>query len=68
MAQIKIEGYMCEVVRVSEYPRGPDGTCAFCEGDPCLEYPERYGDTGMKRYDRDGNSWDTCPCCEGRPT
>lgn len=68
MAQIEIRGYLCEVVRISDYARGPDGTCAFCHGDPCLEHPDDYGDTAMKQYDADGNWWDTCPCCEGRPT
>lgn len=69
MAKVKICGYECEVVTVNEYARGPNGRCAFCDGDPCLEYPERHGDTAMKQYDKDeGGEWSTCPCCEGRPT
>ncbi|MBD9511592.1 hypothetical protein IB265_33080 [Ensifer sp. ENS10] len=66
--KIKIMGYECEVSHISDYARGPDGTCAFCKGDPCLEDKESTGPTAMQQYDADGKWWDACPCCEGRPT
>jgi hypothetical protein len=28
-----------DVTDFAEYLRGPDGTCAFCHGDPCAEKP-----------------------------
>lgn len=69
MSKIKIHGYECEVEYINEYARGPNGRCAFCNGDPCLEYPDRYGETAMKEYNKDTEGdWDTCPCCEGAPT
>lgn len=55
-----------EVAFVSEFPRGVDGTCAFCHGDPCAEAG---GDTDIARYAaRNKTSFETCPCCGGRPT
>ena len=68
MPKMKIEGYECEVVNINDYARGPDGTCAFCKSDSCLEYKDRTGPTAMQQYDEDGHYWETCPCCKGRPT
>lgn len=66
---MKINGYECNVVRISDgYARGPNGTCAFCEGDPCNEHPEENGDTAIKKYALDYPRFETCPCCNGRPT
>lgn len=72
MALTTIAGYQCEVVSVSDgYPRGPDHTCAFCCGDPCAEHPELFSENGAAIYnyseERDGK-FETCPCCQGRPT
>jgi hypothetical protein len=54
-----------------DFARGPDGTCAFCEGDPCAEdpaSPER-----IHRYMAGNPEWPWwqpahCPFCKGRPT
>lgn len=59
---------MLTVTRIAELPRGVDGTCAFCHGDPGAEYsPET---SLIARYfDRGRGAWAvTCPCCDGRPT
>jgi hypothetical protein len=66
---MNINGYECEVDCISDgYARGPDGTCAFCAGDPCNEYPEQNPDAAMKKYAVENPRFETCPCCEGRPT
>jgi len=57
---------MLTVIYIAEFPRGIDGTCAYCHGDPCAEdsVPESLITKFFKR-----NSWaETCPCCNGRPT
>jgi hypothetical protein len=65
-----------EVAYFAEFPRGPDGTCAFCRGDPCAENPpahtmSKLGDPPGYRiasyYERNPDAV-TCPMCEGRPT
>lgn len=43
----------------------PDGTCAFCCGDPCAEDGD---DTRIAEYYRRNPRAETCPVCEGRPT
>lgn len=56
-----------EVSRIAAgFPRGANGTCAFCAGDPCAETsPE---DAPISKYMRGGNWRETCPFCQGRPT
>ena len=72
MAIISVEGELLEVVKVVEYARGPDGTCAFCAGDPCNEDNEDNDGNMMvtsiyRFYEK--NKWaSTCPVCNGRPT
>lgn len=57
---------MLTVIYIAEYPRGVNGTCAYCHGDPCAER-SRATSLIAKYYAR--NSWaQTCPCCDGRPT
>lgn len=50
---------------VSEFPRGKDGCCAFCGGDPC---GERDPESNIGKYMRLTTWAETCPVCEGRPT
>lgn len=101
-----------DVTHYAEFLRDPDGTCAFCHGDPCAERPcpdcgggcikiiksgevplpdlpvrtfrearwsfqhVPHGDgcTRVTWIDRefaatpDYSFFETCPCCEGRPT
>jgi hypothetical protein len=57
---------MLTVIYIAEYPRGVDGTCAFCHGDPCAE---RSGpDTLIGKYFAEYSWAETCPCCAGKPT
>lgn len=101
-----------DVTHYAEFLRGPDGTCAFCHGDPCAErpcpdcggsyikiiksgevprpglpvrtfreacwsfqhVPHVGGCTRVTWIDRefaatpDYSFFETCPCCQGRPT
>ncbi len=62
------------VMRFSEYPRGEDGLCVLCKGDPCNEDPPVEGEpeTLIAMYYRigkeNGYTWETCPVCDGRPS
>jgi hypothetical protein len=57
----------------SDFPRNPDGTCAFCLGDPCAEWsgPDsaiaRWFARNLDSY-RNAHMDMTCPMCGGRPT
>ena len=55
-----------DVSHIAEYPRGADGMCAYCQGDPCAETspPESLIAKYFARFDWVG----ACPCCDGRPT
>lgn len=55
------------VIYIAEFPRGVDGTCAYCHGDPCAE---RSPATSLiaKFFEHNASWADTCPCCGGRPT
>ena len=56
-----------EVTYFAEFLRGPDGTCAFCHGDPCAESSPQ--DSFIARYMQEYKAWaETCPVCDGRPT
>lgn len=58
-----------DVIYHAEFLRGPDGTCAFCHGDPCAE--RSAPDSLIARERAVAPSWapfETCPCCLGRPT
>ena len=63
---------MLTVICIAEFPRGVDGTCAFCHGDPCAEtspessYIWRYMNLPM--YPESPYRPQTCPLCDGRPT
>jgi len=51
----------------ADFPRGPDGTCAFCQGDPCAERSAL--DSAIGAYMARNSTWaETCPMCLGRPT
>lgn len=58
--------YDLEVVYISDYPRGVDGTCAFCKGDPCVETPA--APYRIRQYHETCPWSGTCPMCLGRPT
>jgi hypothetical protein len=54
------------VYLTTDFPRGVDGTCAYCHGDPCNE--DDNPDSLIAKY-LDRNPWDiACPCCHGQPT
>jgi hypothetical protein len=51
---------------IGEYPRGSDGCCAFCHGDPCAE---RSGpETHIGKFYAENPKAETCPMCDGRAT
>lgn len=51
----------------AEYPRGNDGLCALCHGDPCNEYSPP--DSLIARWWKENESCaSTCPVCGGRPS
>lgn len=54
-----------DVSRIADYPRGANGTCAFCAGDPCAEDG---GDTLIAAYFQRNPRAATCPMCGGQPT
>jgi hypothetical protein len=55
-----------DVLHWAEFPRGADGTCAFCHGDPCAENGDK--DALISRLFAE-NTWvQTCPVCDGRAT
>lgn len=71
MAKVKINfvNGECEVEVKSfwEYMRGPDGACALCKGDPCLE-EKNSKNKKLKDFWKNNPDADTCPVCLGRPT
>lgn len=64
--QIGDETHTLEVTHFSEYPRGTDGRCALCKGDPCAEYSAEDSLIALLYVLEPYTS--TCPVCEGRPT
>lgn len=56
------------------FARDADSCCAFCHGDPCAEYspPESRIAQYHERHAVDRvkypGCYDTCPCCNGRPS
>ena len=58
---------LLEVSGIAEgYARGPNGTCAFCNGDPCAE--DSKPGTHIADFFLRNPRAETCPCCGGRPT
>lgn len=58
-----------DVIYFAEYLRDVDGLCAFCHGDPCGE--RSAPDSLIMREIAATPSYgtfETCPCCLGRPT
>lgn len=55
-----------DVDYISDFPRGPDGTCAYCLGDPCAEQRPTHPRIASY-YARNPNAA-TCPMCDGRAT
>jgi hypothetical protein len=55
-----------DVKYIAQFPRGADGTCAFCHGDPCNE--ESDSDSEIAKYFAETKNAETCPMCEGRAT
>jgi hypothetical protein len=63
--------YEIEVDHITaDYPRGEDGTCAFCHADPCDE--KKDVNTFIHQFyvdsKEEGYNPLTCPMCDGRPT
>lgn len=54
--------------------KGPDGRCAFCEGDPIAETdaaPQRICDYMAGLFKGEPTTWmrpESCPFCNGRPS
>lgn len=59
-------GYtLLDVAYISNFPRGVDGDCAFCHGDPCAEYSDSDSPIARLRA-KLGKLFETCPMCDGR--
>lgn len=71
MSKIKfyagVSEFHIKVDSIDEFPRGEDGTCALCKGDPCCEHKRSKNSLIAKFYKENPNAV-TCPCCDGRPT
>lgn len=63
---MKVEGFEINVTSFNEFMRGPGGSCAFCKGDPCNEFPKK--GSVISRFYEENPLADTCPVCDGRPT
>lgn len=63
----RFERILLEVKHFAEYPRGRDGTCALCHGDP-LNEKNPAADTLIKRFYEDNPGAQTCPVCFGKAT
>jgi hypothetical protein len=69
MPIIRISGHDCNVVDIADgFARGEDGTCAFCNGDPCNEFPTADSNPAIIKFYKDYPDAPTCPCCDGKPT
>ncbi len=55
-----------EVAYIADFPCAPNGTCAFCLGDPCAENQPPHPRIAAY-YARNADA-QTCPMCDGRPT
>ncbi len=56
-----------EVELFSDFPRGSDGLCALCHGDPCND--RSAPDSLIAQWWAENKSWaSTCPVCDGRPS
>lgn len=55
-----------EVTDFYEFPRGSDGLCALCHGDPCAETSAP--DSLIAQLYRAEPGTSTCPVCDGRPS
>lgn len=53
-----------EVEHFSEFPRGKDGLCALCKGDPCNEFSPP--DSLIARWWKENPHGSTYPVCNGR--
>lgn len=66
MTLMEVHGEQLEVGAIYDFARGLDGTCAFCQGDPCNE--AKSIDTPISRFYAKNTHAETCPVCDGRPT
>jgi hypothetical protein len=65
----KGEEVWLDVIYFAEFLRDVDGLCAFCHGDPCGE--NSAPDSLIMREiaaTPSYSTFETCPCCQGRPT
>lgn len=70
MATIEFYGLFDDVLEIevsywAEYPRGVDGMCAFCHGDPIGERSET---SRIAEFLKAFSQEEHCPVCLGRPT
>ena len=57
------------VAEWAQYLRDVNGLCAFCHGDPCAESSPPDSLIARERACSPSYApFETCPCCEGRPT
>lgn len=55
-----------DISHLADFPRGQDGTCAFCHADSLAESsPE---DSEIAKFYARNPKAETCPMCDGRPT
>lgn len=54
------------VAYLADFPRGEDGTCAYCHADPLAERTPPH--PRIADYYRRNPRAETCPMCDGRPT
>jgi len=54
------------VAYIADFPRGENGACAFCGGDPCAERTDAV--LRIRDYYQRNPGATTCPMCDGRPT
>lgn len=59
--------YQIEVDHWAEFPRGKDGLCAFCHGDPVAEEEIKRSPTPIQELMMEHwRSYEACPVCDGR--
>jgi hypothetical protein len=59
--------WLLPVTAVYDYPRGLDGSCAFCHGDPCAEDADPESPI-YKYMNHPDYSPPTCSVCRGAAT
>ena len=60
------EVVLLPVSRFCVFVRGPNGTCALCDGDPCNE--RSAPNSPIARFYANSPHAVSCPVCDGRPS